>query len=196
MRALMALTLCLALLAGCSDSPAGEPAPAAADAADAAAGPAAASSAAPQPAARPTSFDAVWMNGQTQTGACFGVSGVDSECNSIQGQSTFAMLGPGTDLVRLTGNLTWTATSPATETLFIMMLACDDVQGSDCQNSGEYPYASGTSPLSIDWDLTNETEQPFALWVVHYLGQGASGSYVTGMAPQAFSFEGTLERTS
>ena len=55
------------------------------------------------------------------------------------------------------------------------------------------PLRLGASPLAIDWDLVNETDQPLALWVVHYVGQGAKGSYATGMAPQAFTFDGTLE---
>ncbi len=193
MRALLALTLLpLALLAGCSDAPGSDPASPAEHPAAEASSPA--SPAGLEPAALATRWEPLALRGQTQVGACMGVASQTGTCQAMGGTGTFVMLGYGQDLVRVAGNLTWTATTPATEDLFIMVLACSDLEGSQCENHGEYPFASGPSPLGIDWDLANQTDQPLALWVVHYLGDGAYGSYATTMAPQAFAFDGAVEK--
>lgn len=190
MRALAALSsllLTALLLSGC----AGDADPVAADAAEA---PADGEAAAASPSA-PDQVDdatvreeALEKSGQSPVGVCAGVSNVYGSCFNELG-SNFEELPRDTLAVR--GTLTWTATSPATETMGALLLVpCGD----NCWTStSETPFVYGTSPLTVDLDATG-LDGEVALWISGYQGQGTPVGWAGAHLPQEFTFDGVVVR--
>lgn len=189
------LTLACLLLAGCSGDPdpasqAGkdtDPPAAAGDRPVAAAGSDAAASG--EPVA--TREEPLAFQGTSPVGGCAGVYPVIGQCYNNLGDHQLQPLGDAGSPLVVNGTLTWSAATPATETMSVLVLV--PYEGCDgCWTSaGDLPYVYGASPLQVDFDLSGIGE-PVALWISSYQGFAQQGAWVGASVPQAFSFEGVV----
>ena len=186
MRAAPLLLAAAVLLAGCSGD---APRPGAADDAGApgqgdtqASGPAADASAAPEDATLATPLR---IEGSTAAGGCV-AAGPQEACHYELDDSAFHVVdAPGRPL-RLRGNLSWDAMSPASQTLTLYVPAV--VDGEFVWEPGD-PAASGTSPLAFDLDLASLGDATAGLVVGNGVVAPFAAGYAAVQAPQAFTLE-------
>lgn len=125
----------------------------------------------------------VELEGRTTTYGCV-VTPVATNCQAFMGGKALQPFADGEDnALRLTGNLTWIADTPATASLNAYLVV-------DNRYQYGFPVAYGPSPVVVDFDLT-----PYA---GHFLAIGISStsctcSMVGGVVlagPQDFVFRG------
>jgi len=187
--AALLLPLALLALAGCS----GDPGPAASGAGDqavpapASAGPATPSLVDEEGQPVPVREEPLQVAGRSAAGACAGASGAAAQCFNDLGDGNLQPLGAGALAVR--GTLTWTAASPATETMSVIVLfPCGDGCWTGTADSSS---VVGTSPLAVEFDLVG-LDGRVALWFSSYQGASEAGAWAGVSAPQEFAFEGTV----
>lgn len=191
------LLLALALLGGCLGSPDAETAAVQNAAVDAAADASANATADAAPAGPAERIAPFAFEGNTGTWAC-APSGPDS-CTGlptgVDSENTFAPLEYEGNASAVTAMLTWTASTPATDTMYISVFAVRSC-GEGCFEATEESYwavVEGVSPLALD-----ATGIELAPEETLYIHVGVASHTPQPPVPffygvdQAFSLEGTV----
>lgn len=134
----------------------------------------------------PVSVDASY-SGETGTWACYFVVAVQGCQGQFSSTANRELAYSGSPL-RIVGTLTWQAGSPATSELQVRVLP---MNGTDVDYSAAVLVARGTSPLSVDGDLT-ALAGGLLLDVSSAHEQSSPAAGLTYSTAQAFEFAGNF----
>ncbi len=128
--------------------------------------------------------------GSTGAQACTGQA-ASAQCVGDAGENEMKAIESPGQPVRIVANVTWDATSPATEELSVMLMVKGTAGTWEMNESA--PMTSGTSPIVIDWDLRAfALASAFAIHVGSMTSAGTPALWAGASLPQAFTVVGEI----